>query len=130
MLRKTQSDRDRVQARYDDTCTTHVRHMYDTCTLDTVCESVRHIDSACTIDSVCESVRHMYNTRFGALVFLCELSILNLVNLEKHFTSAYVKIRIRAVMQSVLPVDAAVPCFKLKTYVQEQDRSSAQRFFA
>ena len=28
MLRKTQSDRDRVQARYDDTCTTHVRHMY------------------------------------------------------------------------------------------------------
>ena len=43
-------------------------------------------------------------------------SNLNNFNPEKHCVGSYEKIRSRAVLQSVLLVDAAVPCFTLKTY--------------
>ena len=56
-------------------------------------------------------------------------STLNHFNTKKRFTGSYDKIRSRAVLQSVLSVDAAVPCFTLKTYVQERDHNSAQRFY-
>ena len=71
----------------------------------------------------------MFVLSFATFIFLRKSSILNLLNLENHFSSSCAKIRSRAVLQSVLPVDVAVPCFTLKTYLQERERDSANRFF-
>ena len=54
------------------------------------------------------------------------LSTLNHFIPEKKSTGSYEKIRSRTVLQSVLHVDAAVPCFTLKTYVQARYRDLAQ----
>ena len=52
------------------------------------------------------------------------LSTLNLLSPEKYSTASYEIIRSRGVLQSHLSVEAAVPCFTLKTYVQERGRKA------
>ena len=56
-------------------------------------------------------------------------SNLNHLNPENYMKFSYEKITSRAVLQRVLPVDAAVPYFTLKTYVQERHRDWAERFY-
>ena len=89
-----------------------------------------------------QHVRYYIYTRYDFQAYSCDTissldgangalpwSNLNHVNHLKLFTGSYDKFRSRAVLQSVLSVDAAVPCFILKTYVNERDRDSALRLY-